>query len=279
MCRLLGIVSSEPVEFKVMLKEAPKSLCFLSREHPHGWGIAVFGRESTAETPCHWQIEKAPECASDDKRFHEIAVQSRGVCLVAHVRQRTVGPLSHDNTHPFLKDGWVFCHNGTIKDVDFLKANTSEKRLSELSGQTDSELLLAYLLSAVDAAACIAVADSRFESALMQATRVITEREDFGSCNYLLGNGRTMFAHRFGRTLYMLERVSGDPVIQTRVSQETGAVIETPWSDSRQAILVASEAMTDEPWQALEERTLLRFDRDPMPRCKVLFAPSTRYAA
>jgi predicted glutamine amidotransferase len=50
-----------------------------------------------------------------------------------------------------------------------------------------------------------------------------------------------------------------------RESIETGALVGTAWSPARHAILVASEKITDEPWQPVDEGTLLRVDRRPAP--------------
>jgi predicted glutamine amidotransferase len=52
-----------------------------------------------------------------------------------------------------------------------------------------------------------------------------------------------------------------------RSSSETGAVVETAWSPARQAVLIASERITDEPWREIDEGTLLRVDRLPAPVC------------
>jgi predicted glutamine amidotransferase len=61
MCRLLGIVSSEPTEFRIILHEAPRSLAALSREHRDGWGLAVFESRRTPEgmTDHGWRLHKA----------------------------------------------------------------------------------------------------------------------------------------------------------------------------------------------------------------------------
>lgn len=268
MCRLLGIFSSIAVEYRMILREAPKSLCALSREHPHGWGLAVFGADG-------WRVEKKPECADTDERFHEVALGSAGVSMVAHVRKRTIGELSHVNTHPFVRGGWVFCHNGTVQEVDWLASQCSRERLAEREGETDSEILLAFLLTRLDAAGCdLARPDASFDRALLRACQALTDRgEAFGSCNFLFSNGETCFAHRYGRSLYVLERTAQDPLVQRRVSEETGAIVETEWSGAdRHAILIASEVMTDEPWQLVEERSLLRVDRSPKPRFRLLAA-------
>jgi predicted glutamine amidotransferase len=70
--------------------------------------------------------------------------------------------------------------------------------------------------------------------------------------------------------LFLLERVPGDAVRVERESVETGAVVGTEWSPARYAILVASERVTDEPWEPVDEGTLLRVDRLPVPRWQEL---------
>ncbi|MGD0525758.1 MAG: class II glutamine amidotransferase, partial [Polyangiaceae bacterium] len=129
MCRLLGIATSEPTNFKIVLREAPRSLAALSREHRDGWGVAVFDEQAGG-----WQLEKGIACAGEDERFHQLAVGSRGEVLVSHVRRKTVGETSLANTHPFERERWVFAHNGTIEDLAWLRAQTSRERLAELRG-------------------------------------------------------------------------------------------------------------------------------------------------
>lgn len=262
MCRLVGIVASEPTEFGLVLREAPRCLATLSREHPDGWGIAVFS-DATA-----WDLARGTDRAADDGRFHEIATRSRGNVLVAHVRQKTVGPTRIENTHPFEKDGWVFAHNGTVKDIDVLRAGTSPRRLAEIVGDTDSELLFAYLLTKLEERGFARLGDdasrTAAETALAEVTRELRER-NVGACNFLLSDGATTFAHRFGRSLYLLERVPGDPVREMRDVSELATIV-TKWTSRRHAVFVASEKITNEPWEELPEGTLLRIERAPVPR-------------
>jgi predicted glutamine amidotransferase len=259
MCRLLGIVSSESTEFRMILKESPRSMASLSHEHSDGWGIAIHDEEAKT-----WHVNKGVERASDDAAFQELAVGSRGELLVAHIRKRTVGHTSLENTHPFQQGRWIFAHNGTIKDVAWLRDQTSPARASEIRGQTDSELFFAYLLTALDAAAA-----GERDRALAAATREARNRPDFGSFNFLLSDGVVLYAHRFGRTLFLLERSPHDAVRHRRASQD-GSVVETPWSQRRHAMFVASERMTDEPWNEVGERSLLRIDSVPTPRWRLL---------
>jgi glutamine amidotransferase len=266
MCRLLGAVSSEDAHFRLTLREAPRSLAYLSREHRDGWGIGVYNEHEG------WSIERGTLCAHEDHDFHQVAAGSRGQLLVAHVRKRTVGAISLDNTHPFREGRWVFAHNGTIQDIPWVRAHTPPERLQNLRGETDSELLFAFLLSRLETTNGARSTDSsaQCDRALINALRELLEHPTLGTCTFLLSDGEKLYAHRSGRTLFMLERVPGDAVRSERESPETGAVVETAWSSARHAILVASEKITDEPWQPVDEGALLRVDRRPSPRWQEL---------
>jgi glutamine amidotransferase len=265
MCRLLGIAASEPTNFRIVLREAPRSLAALSREHRDGWGLAVYEEQSAT-----WQIDKGVLCASEDERFHRLAVGSRGEVLVSHIRQKTVGETSLANTHPFQRGRWVFAHNGTVKDVAWLRAHASPERLAEIYGETDSELLFAWLLTRLDEAGVAhAPASSETDRAVGAAVRAARERPSFGAYNFLLCDGITLYAHRFGRTMHLLERGPQDAV-RTRRTGRDGTVFETPWSQDRAAIFVASEKITEEPWQHIEDGALLRIDRTPVPHWRLV---------
>jgi predicted glutamine amidotransferase len=261
MCRLLAIASSERTDFKIVLREAPRSLAALSREHRDGWGIAVFDTERA-----RWNLEKGVACAGDDERFHRVAVGSRGVLLVSHIRQKTVGDTTLANTHPFERGRWVFAHNGTVKDVPWLRAQVSRARLAEVNGETDSELLFAWLLTRLDDAGVTAdAASARTDTAVAATARAAREHPDFGAFTFLLSDGSTTYAHRLGRSMFLLERGPHDAVRPLRTSRD-GTVVETPWSPRRTAVFVASERITDEPWEDIDNGTLLRIERAPTPR-------------
>jgi len=268
MCRLLGIAANEPTEFRIVLREAPRSLAALSRDHRDGWGIAVYDAEAAA-----WRIEKGVECAGEDERFHRLAVGSCGELLISHIRQKTIGECTLSNTHPFARDNWVFAHNGTVKDLGWLHTQVSDERRAQVVGETDSELLFAWILSCLDHAGMTREpATERTDGALDDAVRSARARHGFGAFNFILSNGVTTYAHRFGRSMFLLERGTRDEVRQQRTSRD-GTVVETPWSDHRTAIFVASEHITDEPWQHIEEGTLLRIERVPLPHWRLISTP------
>jgi predicted glutamine amidotransferase len=265
MCRLLGILSSEPTAFRMVLKEAPRSMAALSEEHRDGWGLAVHEDIKNA-----WTVHKGVARAGEDHKFHELAVGARGEVMVAHIRRRTVGATSMCNTHPFHRGQWVFAHNGTIEDTAHLRARSSPERLAEVQGDTDSELFFAHILTRLDEHGLAEKAAGADTDAVVGAiAREVRERPRMGSVNFLLSNGRVLYAHRFGRTLHLLERGPHDPVVEARSSRD-GTIVKTPWSTRRHAVLVASEQMTTEPWQEVGEGTLLRVDRKPHPHWRHL---------
>lgn len=240
MCRLLGVVSAEVVSHQLPLDVAPRSLAELSPEHPHGWGLAVSdGRRA-------WDVYRATGCAKDDARFHALADQARGKVLVAHIRKRTVGVSSLENTHPFRRGRWVFAHNGTIPDTGPLERRTSAARRLEIQGQTDSERLFAFVLTALDRVdateGASRAAPGAADAALHHALKVL--RAQTGAANFLCSDGEVLYAFRFGRTLHVLQRGGG----------RRGA-----------AVVVASERPTDEPWDEVTEGTLLRIDGGAAP--------------
>jgi glutamine amidotransferase len=267
MCRLLGIAANEATEFRIVLREAPRSLAALSREHPDGWGIAIFDAHLQ-----RWQIDRGLLCAGDDERFHSLAVGSRGEILISHIRQKTVGDTKLVNTHPFERGRWVFAHNGTIKQIAWLRARTSQERLAEITGDTDSELLFAWLLTCLDEAGVSnETASARTDRAIATAARTAREEPDFGAFNFLLSDGATTYAHRFGRAMFLLERQPDDQVRERRTSRD-GTVYETPWSHRRAAVIIASEHITHEPWSHIDEGMLLRIERTPTPHWRLVAA-------
>ncbi|MRG90749.1 class II glutamine amidotransferase [Polyangium spumosum] len=236
MCRLFGVVSRHVESPTEPLATAPKSLAALSPEHPHGWGIAAHDGKG-------WALHKSPTCAQADPAFRAIAASVRGRVVVAHVRKATVGRTELVNTHPFRRDAWVFAHNGTISDVGWLERRTSRSRRREITGDTDSERFFASLMTALDEVG--ATFGSRraprgvVDRALARFLEAATGRPRFGAANFLLSDGELLYAHRFGRSLF--------------VSSEAGVV------------RIASEAPHGGDWREVAERSLLCIDMAALP--------------
>jgi glutamine amidotransferase len=241
MCRLLGAVSAELVDHHHALRAAPKSLAALSPDHPHGWGLALTdGRRG-------WDLHKSPGCALDDPRFGALA-RTPGRLLVAHVRKKTVGPESLYNTHPFRRGRWVFAHNGTLHDTGPIERRTSGARRAEIEGDTDSERLFAFLLTAIDRVGGTAggrrAPPGAVDRALCAAMDEVTAAPGFGAANFLCSDGEALYAYRHGRTLHVLER--------------------------RSVVLFASEPQGEGPWRELGDGDLVRVDLGAQPRVRWL---------
>jgi glutamine amidotransferase len=253
MCRLLGIVAAEPYEYGLMLNDAPRSMAVLSNQHSDGWGLGTHLAEAGSE----WWLHRSTRCACDDGDFKSVVAQARGRILIAHVRQKSVGPIDVENTHPFLKENWLFAHNGTIKDLGFLLARTSHARLKGLRGATDSELFFAWLLTRLDDAGLTAerAITARVDAVLRSAMSEALARPDFGAINFLLSNGTTLYAHRFGRDLFVLDRV------RTGACETAGGLgCPAAGIQQRRCVAVASEPITAEPWEPVAQGALLRID-------------------
>jgi predicted glutamine amidotransferase len=273
MCRFLGIISAESIPYRILLREIPRSLSSLSKEHFDGWGIAVYRSSLNPEDKPSdsWAVYKGIQSAEKDQTFHEISSKISGEILISHVRRRTVGPVSLENTHPFEREGWVFAHNGTIKDRDYLRNGISSSQLKKLRGETDSELFLTFLLSRWEEKGISpSSADERIEEVLKEVVQEVSLRTDFGELNFLLSNGSILYTYRLGpKHLYLLERGPHEGV-RYRVSIEDGKTLQIPWTKRRHALFIASEKMTHEPWVEIEEKTLIRIDRLPKPTWRAI---------
>jgi len=215
MCRMLGLAAAEPVSAYDLLCEAPRSLRTLSREHADGWGVAHHDGDD-------WAVDRSTACAAASDEYVDFARRAARL-LIAHVRKATVGCTTLANTHPFERDGLVFAHNGTVTvDLEISKA-----RRAQITGETDSERLFAFVLTHVDAAGDV-------ERGVAAAVRVLHAMTNVGSANFLLSCGARLYGHRLGRSLYTLAR---------------------PWG-----VAVASERLTDEPWEEVPERGLVVVD-------------------
>lgn len=237
---MFGLLASQPVSARALLRDAPRSLWVLSGEHPDGWGVAV-------GEPGGWTVHRDTACAQRSPHFEDVAATACGRVVVAHVRQKTVGATALANTHPFVCGSLVFAHNGTVARPAALAPATSPARLAAITGDTDSERLFAFVASHVDAAGDV-------ERGAADAVRALHALGELGSLNFLLSCGQRIFAHRLGRALYALVR-GGDGGRRTP------------------ALVVASEPLTDEAWRELPERSLhVLEDLGDGPRLRTLIA-------
>src|ERR1019366_8805344 len=210
------------------------------------------------EAAAGWTVTKRPTGAGDDPSFEATVAEASGSLLVAHVRKRTVGSISQENTHPFRRDNWVFAHNGTLERVAALRATLDAASLATVRGETDSEVLFAFLLARLSSHP--SVVRSRFVAGMVLARAVedLSNIPSLGAATFLLSDGDALYAYCRGRPLFLLERRT----------------------DSRtEAILIASEQVTpDEPWTAISEGTFLVVWRRPRLGWSVMCEPPSSRA-
>ena len=133
MCRLFGLYANRLVDVGFSFYRSPeKSFMELSYDNPSGWGIAWLDKEG-------WHIYKGPQpLYLSDKARGLVEKRVRGRIIVSHIRLASVGNESLENTHPWLYRGWVFAHNGTIRNRRAL-LELVDKKYHDFEGNTDSE--------------------------------------------------------------------------------------------------------------------------------------------
>lgn len=237
MCRLFGAAASAPIDISFELLGAENPLVDQSEEHDSGWGIAhyVDGRP---------EIERFPHAAHADPGFPEVARAISGL-FVVHVRRATVGGLKPENTHPFSRDNYTYCHNGTILRPGELR------ELSDRApkGDTDSEYFFNALMTLLDADDVI--------GSLRRTVEAVCERCRFSALNFLFSDGRRLYAYRLG--LYELFWLARNLDLDADTRTHYHLHLERPHGEH--VALVSSEKLTeDEPWGEFRQDELLVCD-------------------
>jgi len=131
--------------------------------HSDGWGI-VLGKSGRLRF-----YKKAVACWKDPKYQEYYTVNADFLFLHARKASPNVS-VNYAFTHPFRKDDWFFCHNGTIKD--FVKPNLS-----------DSEVFFKLLLDRI-----------KERNDVPQAIEDTVKRlKEYTALNFILANNRKAY--------------------------------------------------------------------------------------
>jgi predicted glutamine amidotransferase len=166
-----------------------------------GWGIGYFRKQ-------HAQVEKSGQSVYVAGRIHDSfqrlarVVSSR--IIISHVRFRTSGPIDECHAHPFILHfgghDWIFAHNGKAPLIE--SYCSSGARLE--GAVSDSARAFEYLRDQLVACqGSTAGGVSLFEALQRVTTRLVKEYP--GNYNYLLSNGRVLFAFTNHRQLLILK--------------------------------------------------------------------------
>jgi predicted glutamine amidotransferase len=180
-----------------------QSICDISnRPNADGWGFAYrVGDE--------FIMEKSPQPAFKDENYKNKAAQITTDLLFAHVRRKSQGMISLQNTHPFIHQKWVFMHNGNIPNFEFYKEKLRLKFLQESDidtlGTTDSEFLFRYFIHWFEKSEncdvqCILNLISTIIVELIDITKDNMDGEL--ALNFMLTNGEFLLGFRKNRTLH-----------------------------------------------------------------------------
>jgi len=242
MCRLLGLIANKPVDLEFSLGKFRE----LARKHPDGWGMGWY-EEGEA------RVFKQAIPASDlGSKLPQLSKSVKSRIFLCHVRRASCGKPREENSHPFRFDNWIFAHNGTV-DREQLRRKLRGRYAEGIAGETDSEVYFRWLLQCIEE-----------EGEVEEGIRMAVEeaRKSAKGLNFLLSDGKHLYAFRYGKSLHKLRREPGESGELSYTSSETGALLKSKLLLGERAFLVCSERLTKEGWEEVEEGSLLRVGGD-----------------
>jgi glutamine amidotransferase len=233
MCRHLAYLGP-PRSLASLLYDPPQSLERQSwkpsyqREgamNADGWGVGWWDPE-VREVPARYRTA-APMWT--DTSFRSVADVVHAGAIAAAVRSATPpSPIVDTGNAPFSAGPWLFSLNGFITGFrgevgEELRRSVSHTRAIAIEGTTDTEVLFALVLDALDAGASPA-------AALASVTADVLSRTE-GKLNLLLADGFGIAASACGNTLFTLVDdglAAGGVLIASEPLDDHSAWVEVP---------------------------------------------------
>lgn len=261
MCRLYGFHSTVPRKVECELIESQNSLIRQSAndehgtDHPHGWGLVTYYDEEA-------HADRQLEPAYKSEKFRWAAGQAYSRTILAHVRRATVGPVTLENTHPFVTGHHSFVHNGTIEAFPLIRQRMIEAMGKELAGRirgtTDSEHVFLLALSRLGENSkpmTEALAETR--DLVRDWAREANPDAEF-ALNVIWTNGASMVGSRLGRSLWYTPRDHAH-ICEICGTNHTRAAEDEPYN----AVVLASEKLTrTEEWTSIAEGSIFEVRED-----------------
>ncbi len=236
MCQLLGMNCNTPTDVTFSFAG------FAQRggrtdHHADGWGIAFFeGRAA--------RVFLDPGAAADSPiadLIRRYPIKSKNV--IAHIRKATVGPVTLENCHPFVRElwgrYWVFAHNGDLKDY----APRLHGHFRPV-GDTDSERAFCWLMQElVKAHAAVPPVDELTRT----LAELVPQIAHHGTFNLLLSNGEALWAHASTKLFYVVRQ---HPFASAQLIDEDLAVnfAEHTTPEDRVAVVATTPLTSNERW-------------------------------
>jgi predicted glutamine amidotransferase len=263
MCRWLAY-SGTPVLLEELLFRPAHSLIDQSLHsqlgaettNGDGFGVGWYGEGSRAA------VFKSVEPAWNDRNLRELAAHIRSGLVFAHIRASSGSPVQQTNCHPFRHDGWLWMHNGVIRDFHEIKRDLllaiDRSLFPDIEGSTDSEAFFFLALT-------MGLADDP-PAAVEQAVGYIEHIGREHGVEYPIqmtvatSDGRSVWAFRYSsegksRSLFYSTRVDtlreqypDNPVLH-KLSDESRLVVSEPLGD----LAGAWNEVPESSWGVIQE--------------------------
>ncbi len=189
MCRMLAIISRKPLpthylkDFGRLAEDGRVSESAQTPGHKDGWGIVHIDGQPEYLGHKAFDEDGAIEANADTSTEYDRVctdIERRGLngIFLAHLRRASSGKKVLMNTAPFIKDGWVFSHNGTVYNL-------------HNGDESDSRILFKMLVEEM-------VRNNNAEEGIRSVAEKI--RSPYGkkytSLTFLLSDGESLYAYR-----------------------------------------------------------------------------------
>lgn len=247
MCELLGMSANVPTDicfsFSGLVERGGRT-----GPHSDGWGIGFYEGKA-----CRIFRDPSPSVDSEVARLVK-NYPIKSTIVISHIRQANRGRVGLENTHPFERElwgrTWVMAHNGQMKGI-------KKKPLGAFNpiGTTDSEHAFCYLLERVRAELKKNASPERLGRFLK---KIGNELSELGVCNFLLSDGRVMYAHCHNHLHWITRRAPFGKASLTDTELQVNFAEVTTENDV--VTVVATQPLTDnETWNKIKPGQLLMF--------------------
>jgi glutamine amidotransferase len=249
MCELLGMECNVPTDITFSFTGL-RHRGGRTAHHADGWGLALYEGDAA-------RIFLEPTAAARSPLARFVSENPiKTLLAIGHVRKKTRGQASLANTHPFVRElwgrQWVFAHNGTVRNARSLPLG----RFRPI-GTTDSEHAYCHLLAEIERAF------PAYPRKVSELWEVIADVGGHigkrGSFNFLLGDGRHLFARCATKLCYLIRKA---PFGRARLSDDDVTIDFSSVTTPRDRVAVVSTIplTIDEAWTHGEPGSLWVFD-------------------
>ncbi len=191
MCRILAITSLEKIDknitnflkkFRRLAHTGDVSMS-ANNGHKDGWGIAGYKN--------HQLVFIKKECgdAFASSKYEKVIgkiILSNPSLIIAHLRKSSIGEKNIYNTHPFIKNNYLFCHNGTIFNKE--KITFDFEKYKNIKGTTDSEKFFLYVLDIIKNRRFKTAGELR--GAIKKSVHFARKKLNYTALNFIFSNGK-----------------------------------------------------------------------------------------